>query len=146
MIDTAPDHRLDSVGADLGVDTPTAPLLLRQLLNQAREGLPYRTERCERGLDVALVVEAARQGSFVEPLDGRLVINKQLEESNTPHQLGIGEVMHDLSHRPLAGSFAGVGLSVPKSQYGCLHGGRSLSESLDEILALTHGQPRYPAV
>jgi hypothetical protein len=40
MIDTAPDHRLDSVGPDLGVDTPTAPLLLRQRLNQAREGLP----------------------------------------------------------------------------------------------------------
>jgi hypothetical protein len=97
-------------------------------------------------LDVALVVEAVRQGSFVEPMDGRLVINKQLEEPSTSHQLGIGEVMHDLSHRPLAGPFASVGLSVPKSVYGCLHGGRSLSESLDKILALMHDQPRYPAV
>jgi hypothetical protein len=97
-------------------------------------------------LDVALVVEAACQGSFVEPLDGRLVINKQLEEPSTPHQLGIGEVMHDLSHGPLAGSFASLGLSVTKSLYGCPHGGGSLSESLDKILALTHGQPRYRAV
>ena len=80
MIDTAPDHGLDSVGVDLGMDTPTAPLLLRQLLNQAHEGLAQRTERHHRGLDVALVVEAARKGSFVEPLDGRLIINKQLEE------------------------------------------------------------------
>jgi hypothetical protein len=76
-------------------------------------------------------VEAAGEGFLVETLDDRLVINKQAEEPSASHQLGVGQVMHDLSHRPLAGCLVSLGLTVPKPLHGSHHRRRSLSESRD---------------
>jgi len=100
--------RVHPESADLGMRAFSQPVGLNQAGHQFRGRGAGSAEELERRLVRPFVVQAVGEVILVVPLDDWTILGEQEPEPHRGGHLTVGEVMHDLSGGPLAGS----GMSV----------------------------------
>ena len=126
---------LNRVPPVFGVRPLAPPLFVGHAVENLRRRAARRLERLERGFDGPVVVQAAGEFVLVVAGDARSVDREQQPQAHRRCHLAVGEVMHHLARRPLAGRRSRIQVLVLRADQRLGDDAVSVLVLIDQLLA-----------